>query len=185
MRRIALFCVLSLGALPALAKVEVEAVQHDSLGPVLAVRISEEIAIGDSESLLVGARANPGRFARKVALLDSIGGSVSEAMRLGRLLRELGFDTLVPTGGLCQGTCVYLLAAGHKKSVKGHVGLHRPYFPGGDSANSARASARQDSAAYFREMNIPRRLLDDMSRIEPNRMQVLTPTELKRYGLDD
>ena len=57
------------------------------------------------------SRAHPGKFARKILLLDSIGGSAAEAMRMGRLLRETGFETLVPAKGVCQGSCIYLLAA--------------------------------------------------------------------------
>ena len=103
-------------ALTAHAQVEVEA----NAG-LLAAKISEEIVPGDYEKLLRGLRANPGKHTRKVVLLDSIGGSVPEAIRMGRLLRELGFSARVPEGALCQGTCVYLLAAGRDKQVLGHV----------------------------------------------------------------
>ncbi|MBB1520012.1 COG3904 family protein [Aquipseudomonas guryensis] len=176
-----LFC-----APAAMAKVEVEAVQHKTIGRMLVAKVSEEIAPGDYEQLLRGIMANPGKFAQKVLLLDSIGGSVPEAIRMGRLVREAGFDTLVPSTGVCQGTCVYLLAAGRDKTVRGHVGIHRPPFPGGDSAQSALspAGARYSPAAYFREMGIPGSLLEDMHRIEPSKMRVLSIQELARYRLN-
>nr|WP_167394928.1 hypothetical protein [Pseudomonas furukawaii] len=182
--RVALFCLASLAAAPALSKVEVQGVQHAKAGRILAVQISEEIAPGDYESLMQGLRANPGKFDRKMALLDSIGGSVAEAIRMGRLLRETGFEVMVPSDGLCQGSCVYLLAAGLKKTVKGYVGLHRPYFPEGDSARAAEASGRYSPAAYLKEMNIPLSLLDAMHSAEPTRMRVLTRDELDRYRLN-
>lgn len=92
----------------AFARVEVAPVQNKSLGLTLAVRITEDIAPGDYERLLQGLKHNPGKFARKIALLDSIGGSLGEAIKMGRLLREAGFDTWVPRNSVCQGTCVYL-----------------------------------------------------------------------------
>lgn len=184
--RAALLCLSACLPLTALAKVEVEAAQHKTLGSVLAVKISEDIAPGDYEALLKGIRAHPGTFTRKIVLLDSIGGSAPEAIRMGRLLRETGFDALVPSTGVCQGSCVYLLAAGQKRTVKGHVGLHRPYFPSGDSAlaHAQQRNQRYDPAAYFREMNVASQLASEMQRIEPHRMRVLSPQELARFKLD-
>lgn len=181
----AILCAAAFYAVATQARVEVEAAQQHNLGPVLAARISEDIAPGDYEALLKGLRANPGKFARKIALLDSIGGSAPEAMRIGHLLRETGFDVLIPTDGVCQGSCIYLLAAGHKKTVHGHVGLHRPPFPAGDSAQAqaAHQGQRYSPAAYFREMNVPTRLADEMQRIAPHRMRVLSAEELAGYGL--
>lgn len=176
--------VLLMCAVPVWAKVEVQAGQHKSQGLILVAKISEDIAPGDYEALLKGIRNNPGSFARKIVMLDSIGGSVSEAMRMGRLLRETGFETLVPSTGVCQGSCVYLLAAGTRKTVRGHVGIHRPYYSGSDSVHSASAGVtRASQVAYFNSMQIPLALVDRINSTEPRRMQVLNSGELKRYGL--
>ncbi|WP_271411980.1 hypothetical protein [Pseudomonas sp. Q1-7] len=180
----AVFCLAILCSAAASAKVEIQPVQHGKAGRILAVQISEDIAPGDYEALMRGLLANPGKFDRKLALLDSIGGSVTEAIRLGRLLRETGFDVMVPTDGVCQGSCVYLLAAGRRKTVRGYVGLHRPYFPHGDSALAAGTGSAYSPAAYLREMNIPLSLLNDMNGIEPTHMRVLTRDELARYRLN-
>ncbi|HCE7672406.1 TPA: hypothetical protein NHQ68_006538, partial [Pseudomonas aeruginosa] len=152
---------------------------------VLTVRVSEEIAPGDYETLLKGLRNNPGTYSRKLLLLNSIGGSVPEAIRMGRLLRESGFDALVPSSSVCQGTCVYLLAAGKRKTVRGYVGLHRPYNAHGDSLHSRSANGmRYDSAAYFREMDIPSTLVQAMQSTDPKRMRVLSAKELAQYRLN-
>ena len=96
-----ILCAALLGSSQVLAKVEVQAGQHKTLGRILVAKVSEEIVPGDYEALLKGIKANPGKFSRKIVMLDSIGGSVSEAMRIGRLLRETAFDSLVPsTGGV-------------------------------------------------------------------------------------
>lgn len=185
MLRAALLCTTALfttalGSSLAFAQVEVKPVQHSKVGEVLAVRISEDIAPGDYERLFKGLIANPGKFARKVALLDSIGGSAAESIKMGRLLREAGFETLVPTNSVCQGSCVYLLAAGKQRTVRGYVGLHRPYYPAGDSSQAA---GSYNARAYLRDMDIPLELADTMQSIDPQRMRVLTTQELQRYGL--
>lgn len=184
--RVALVGACVFGSAGAMAKVEVQAVQHKSVGRILAVNVSEDIAPGDYEALLKGITGNPGKYAKKLLLLDSIGGSVPEAIRMGRLLREAGFDALVPAGSVCQGTCVYLLAAGRDKTVRGAVGLHRPYFAHGDSAqaNAAARGVKYSPSAYFKEMNIPTSLADELQRIAPTQMRVLSVQELARYRLD-
>lgn len=183
--RTALFFLASLHTAGALARVEIEPVQNSNLGPILAAKISEDIAPGDYEVLFKGIMANPGKHARKIVLLDSIGGSVPEAIRMGRLLRETGFDVIVPSDGLCQGACVYLLAAGNRKTVRGAVGLHRPYYPAGDSslAEFTHKGVHYNTRAYFREMKVAPALVDEMQRIEPGRMRVLSQQELARFGL--
>ena len=181
-----LLCASLLASTAAIGKVEVEAVQHKTAGRILAVSVSEDIAPGDYEALLAGLTANPGKYTKKLALLDNIGGSVPEAIKMGRLLREAGFDTLVQNNAVCQGSCVYLLAAGRDKTVRGHVGIHRPYFANGDSAqaNLAGNASRYSPAVYFKEMNIPSRLADDMQSIAPSNLRVLTALELASYRLD-
>lgn len=181
-----LLCASLLASTAAIGKVEVEAVQHKTAGRILAVSVSEDIAPGDYEALLAGLTANPGKYTKKLALLDNIGGSVPEAIKMGRLLREAGFDTLVQNNAVCQGTCVYLLAAGREKTVRGHVGIHRPYFANGDSAqaNTTGKGTSYSTAAYFKEMNIPSRLVDDMQAVAPSNLRVLTALELASYRLD-
>ncbi len=175
---------LVLCAAPVLAKVDVQAGEHKTQGRMLVVKVSEEIALGDYEALLKGIRNNPGTFARKIVMLDSIGGNVSEAMRMGRLLRETGFDTLVPSTGVCQGSCVYLLAAGKRKTVRGHVGIHRPYYNGSDSAHSTSNSvSRSSQISYFKDMQVAPELLEAINSTAPQRMRVLSASELKRYRL--
>ncbi|MFH6598261.1 hypothetical protein ACEVAQ_06010 [Ectopseudomonas khazarica] len=179
--RSTLFGTALLSALTAQAQVQVEA----NAG-MLAAKISEEIAPGDYEKLLKGLRANPGQYKRKVVLLDSVGGSAPEAIRMGRLLRETGFDALVPSSGLCQGSCIYLLAAGRKRTINGYVALRRPPFPAGDSAQAQAAHGNQplSPARYLRDMGIDVRLAEDIYQVAPGQLRLLSQDELKRYRLN-
>lgn len=178
--RFALIATTLLTALSANGQIKVEA----NAG-LLAVKISEEIVPGDYEKLLQGLRANPGQHKRKVALLDSIGGSAPEAIRMGRLLRETGFEVLVPSGGLCQGSCIYLLAAGKKRTINGHVALRRPPFQAGDSALAQAAHGRQpfSPATYFHDMGVDVRLAEAIYQAPPGRLHLLSKEDLARYRL--
>ena len=102
---------------------------------------------------------------------------------MGYLLRETGFDALVPASAVCQGSCIYLLAAGRQRTIRGHVGLHRPYIANGESALSSGQRPRRTPQAYLRDMGVNPRLADDMQLIDPWRMRVLTHRELARYRL--
>ncbi|WP_462379556.1 COG3904 family protein [Pseudomonas sp. Marseille-QA0892] len=138
-------------------------------------QLSEEMALKDLSNTSF-----------KVAVLNSTGGEVYEAMKIGRLLRRERFDTTVPQGGACQSACVYLLAAGIGKAVYGLVGIHRPYFsvsPNGDAGASLKR-VKAISADYFDEMNVPTRLADDMYSIQPSDMKVLSVAELGSYRLN-
>lgn len=183
MLRLLTLCALALFACTAHAKVEVLLLEHEGQGQVLVARVTEQIAPGDYEALLKGIMAHPGKHARKLLILDNIGGSAAEAMRMGYLLRETGFDVLVPEAAVCQGSCIYLLAAGRQRTVRGHVGLHRPYIANGESALSIGQRPHRAPRIYFRDMGVNTRLADDMQLIEPWRMRVLTQRELARYRL--
>ncbi|MGG2397786.1 hypothetical protein ACJRW5_12690 [Pseudomonas sp. SH1-B] len=178
--RFTLFGTALFTVLTAHAKVEVEA-----QAGMLAAKISEEIVPGDYERLLKGLRANPGQYKRKIVLLDSIGGSAPEAIRMGRLLRETGFETLVPARGMCQGSCIYLLAAGSKRTINGDIALRRPPFPAGDSAQAQAAHGRQpySPARYFRDMGVDVRLAEDIYQVAPGQLRLLSQDDLRRYRL--
>ncbi len=87
MLRLATLCALALFACTAHAKVEVLPLEHEDQGLVLVARVTEQIAPGDYEALLKGIMAHPGKYARKLLILDNIGGSTAEAMRMGYLLQ--------------------------------------------------------------------------------------------------
>ena len=79
MLRLATLCSLALFACTAHAEVEVLPLEHEDQGLVLVARVTEQIAPGDYEALLKGIMAHPGKYARKLLILDNIGGSAPEA----------------------------------------------------------------------------------------------------------
>ncbi len=101
--------------------------------------------------------SNQRKLKGSTVVLDSSGGSVLDAIALGRRWRELGLRTTVgtvvekpDTGGIkrtiapeayCESMCVFLLLSGHARHVPvgAHVRVHQIWM--GDRADDAKAAS--------------------------------------------
>jgi ATP-dependent protease ClpP protease subunit len=123
-------------------------------------------------------------------VLGSLGGSVSAAMRIGRLIRNTGCRTVVGSGATCASACVLVFAAGLSRVVGARIlnpslillgdwdsvavqgpskiGIHRPALadapPETDmtSVKTAAERVEKELRKYAGEMNVSPRLIDDM-----------------------
>lgn len=98
----------------------------EPFGSVLLV--SGEIDLGDAarfKAHLNGMSVQP-----DVIALHSPGGVVSEALEIGRTVREKELATAVLSGSFCVSSCPYILAGGTERLVsrRGIVGLHQHYY---------------------------------------------------------
>lgn len=140
--------------------------------------------------------------------IDSQGGSVNEAMKLGRYIKKNrmdvrvslmhmirknnAFDVDTAVGGVCLSACIFVLAGGVQRSADtefSRVGIHRPYFENVKSNSSVseiraeREKSRKIILDYFLESDINPSLLDDMLSIPPGEVRILSKEELRRYRL--
>jgi hypothetical protein len=120
--------------------------------------------------------------------LNSPGGDVRASLQLGRLLRQEGRAAIVGPDHHCASACVFVLAGAPMKIVYGRVAIHRPYVPNDVLTNAADQKARygelsKEVKPFLEEMNVLPTLYDDMIRISPGTVRVLTKPELERYGL--
>jgi ATP-dependent protease ClpP protease subunit len=122
--------------------------------------------------------------------LDTPGGSLSEAIAIGRLLRKEQASAQIEWDGICYSACVIVLAGAVHRYIEGQVGIHRPYFndvPKGeispDKISETLKSTLQELRAYFGEMNVNEQLADAMLRIEPEHVRLLSSSELNSFGL--
>lgn len=62
--------------------------------------------------------------------LNSTGGVVDEALKIGRMVRKLSLNTVIMPGTICVSSCPYILAGGTERqvSLSGSVGLHQHYY---------------------------------------------------------
>jgi hypothetical protein len=107
--------------------------------------------------------------------INSAGGSVAAAMKIGRALRSAEAWVTVPTYGRCASACVLIYAGGVIRVNYGPIQIHRPYSLNPDSSLSKAqqrfASMERDVRSYLRAMNVSQMLFDRMVRVAPDRIE--------------
>jgi hypothetical protein len=151
-------------------------------------RLEGSIAAGDGArviKLIVEARPVPGRL-----ILQSPGGSVDDALSLGRHLRAEGIGTAMLPGEYCFSACPYILAGGAARDIPDDalVGVHQHYF--GENTLLPAAFAVEDIQAgqgevmaYLDAMGIDPMLMQHALTTPPDEIYILLPEELRAYGL--
>lgn len=124
-------------------------------------------------------------------VLNSLGGSVPDAMEIGEIIRRKGFPTLVSQGDECDSACVLILAAGVQRVAMGRVGIHRPHFDeklfaqlGQTEAREKYAQMEESVRKYLSHMGMPDTLYAAMLRVSSDDARYLSHEELVDYGLD-
>ncbi|UOA27932.1 hypothetical protein [Pseudosulfitobacter sp. DSM 107133] len=139
-----------------------------------AARISDQIA-----------KADP---APERLVLQSPGGSVADALELGRFIRARGIATEMRSDEVCYSACPYLLAAGIPRTIAdtASVGVHQHYF--GQSTILPAAFAVEDIQRgqgevmmYLNDMGIDPLVMQHALTTPPDEIYVLLPEELERY----
>ncbi|WP_299691070.1 hypothetical protein [uncultured Tateyamaria sp.] len=127
--------------------------------------------------------------APETVILQSPGGSVQDALALGRHLRNKGIATRMLAGEFCYSACPYLLAAGPTRDIAddASVGVHQHYF--GENTFLPAAFAVEDIQrgqaevmTYLDEMGIDPLVMTHALSTPPDQIYVLLPDELERYG---
>lgn len=157
---------------------------------LVSVEFTGEIQPADFEELrrLIEPRLSTTNSFRWFKL-NSRGGDVATAMKIGRYIRELQFETHVQDDAQCLSSCVFILAAGlYKLTSASNIGIHRPFSASVDSVSRevATRNYREMTARifeYFDEMNIPRGLPELMLSISPEEVLMLTFVDLVKFGL--
>lgn len=155
------------------------------------VRMVGTIAPGDGERL---ASLLADRFgaedAPEALLLHSPGGSVGDALMLGRALRDRGIATEIAPGDLCLSACPYIFAGGATRTVQegGSLGVHQHYF--GENIVQPAFLAVEDIQrgqgqvmAYLAEMGLDPLLMQHALMTVPESIYIFVAEELDRYGI--
>lgn len=151
-------------------------------GQITPADVGEVQSYVDAADLYVSGEQG----ALRMLVLNSDGGDLGAAMKIGKIVREYGYFAKVLPKARCLSACVYILAAAKQKQVLGSVGVHRPYFGSYEGGNAGKdiAKALQGSKQYFREVNIPDGLAEIMFSTPPEEIKILSAEELRAYRLD-
>jgi len=155
--------------------------------------VSKTITPQDYTDVAKTANLMQGRYGDRwivIAKLNSTGGNVSAALKIGRFLRKKGAMANVDENAVCLSSCVYVLAGATYRAVDGIVGIHRPYEPNDgeiseDAQKTKYAKLGKEIISYLQAMNIPTRLYEDSLFISPDRIKILSYNETQGYGLNE
>ena len=150
-------------------------------------RLEGGISDGDAErlsALITQADPRPDTL-----ILQSPGGSVADALALGRVIRREGIATQMLSGEFCYSACPYVLAAGATRDIHADasVGVHQHYFgentflPAGFAVEDIQRG-QAEVMAYLNDMGIDPLVMQHAMSTPPDEIYVLLPAELEAYG---
>lgn len=123
--------------------------------------------------------------------LNSTGGDIEAAIGIGRLLRKMSAMVVVPIDGKCYSACVFIVAGGVTRILGDDmIGIHRPYSTRTDERDYATVQAEYNRIAalaksYLQGMNVSPALYDAMVAVPPDKLRILSHSELVEFGLNE
>lgn len=127
-------------------------------------------------------------------LLDSNGGTLSEALRIGRLINDYKLLTIVENnkGNVCNSACFFIWAGGSYRA--GNPAIHRPYLPNRglaqttlDAASQLYSEMTKEIERFLSELELDRHLPPDfvstMMSTPPQDAFLLSRFERRSPGL--
>jgi len=119
----------------------------------------------------------------KTVVLNSTGGSVQDAIAMGRLIREKKFSTAVENGNFCASSCPLVFAGGVERRAgeKAAIGVHQVFSPTDNPAANTMDQAQRISAdcqKFLVEMGVDPRLWIHAMETPKSELYRLKPDEL-------
>jgi hypothetical protein len=146
------------------------------------------IAPGSAEAFASEVNAR-GEYIRTV-VLNSPGGSVGDALEMGRLIRAKGFATEVEKDRICVSSCPLVFVGGAKRAAGANaiIGVHQVFAP--DPAEAARhdtmSEAQRVSARcqrYLAEMGIDLKMWVHAMETPKDQLFIFSANELRELNI--
>lgn len=151
------------------------------------IRVTGIIMAGDAQLLRTILKAEPDPA---VVVFNSRGGSVTEAMEMGRDIRRYGASTYVGKGQLCVSACILAFMGGTRRAVakEGELGSHQFYWPDGTAPSGREATviSQRLSASVLRHfiaLEVDPEALTLIMDTAPAEMLIFTPELQERFRL--
>ena len=174
MARTALAAVALLGSAASAAEIE-----HYSSDGAHVIFITGMIAPGDRQKF-----ANIALSADSaVVVLISDGGTLGEAIEIGKAIRMKGFATYVPTERICASSCALIWLAGSPRGMSSNarIGFHAAYLiASGEVSSSANALI----GSYLSKLNLSESAIWKLTAAAPTEMRWLSPAEAAQLGIE-
>lgn len=120
-----------------------------------------------------------------IVIFDSPGGDLWTGLEIGRAIRLMGFDTLVPSGSSCKSACAIAWLGGENRymAADGAVGFHAAYVEGEAGALETGAG-NAVIGAYLYSLGLSFPTINALTSAPPEGMLYLTCDEAKRMGIE-
>jgi hypothetical protein len=161
-------------------------------GADVFVLMKGEIIPGDYAHLLQFAVNNNVNLARIIFILSSPGGDVSEALKIGHLVKSLYARVSVgPVTGQCVSACFIIFASAVRRLTNDgmSVGIHRPYvYPdrlrslSPSAAEALETDALLDAEKYLHDLRVPTSLVEEMFEHASTEVHWLNKREFLELG---
>ena len=158
------------------------------------LQLTGTIVPGSADRVAAEVAAH-GEYVKTVAL-DSPGGAVGEALKIGQLIRDKGFATSVAAGALCASSCPLVFAGGKERiaTARSAIGVHQIYAAvpiaslgsqiqaAGQAMSDAQTMTAQ-IARYLTQMGVNEEVWLRALETPPDRLTYLNANDLKRLNL--
>jgi len=164
------------------------------LGPGGVLSLTGSIDPGSFERVQAEIAAR-GEYVKSVSL-NSPGGSVSDAVKIGALMVVGEYTTSVAPGALCASSCPLILAGGKVRTASKHsaIGVHQIYamasaddLPSGLAGVGTAMSEAQKTTAiitrYLNSTSVDPAMWLHALETPPDQLYYLSPEELAKYRL--
>ncbi|MFV8816678.1 hypothetical protein [Haliea sp. E17] len=123
--------------------------------------------------------------------LDSPGGLISEAMKIGEFVAQRKMPTSVHHAERCFSACVLIYAAGWQRIPGGKIGIHRPFSTeiSTESLSFSQYLEQYENLTpvlkkYYGKFGVSPTIVDVMNVVTSDNIKILSAEELELYGLD-
>ena len=173
----------------AASAAEFRLVRDETQPDVPVLYMTGKIQKGDAASLsrLLKSNLKYGPSVTEI-WLNSPGGELDEAVRIGELIEKLGYTAIVPLGATCASACFFVWVGASARLAPGDLVIHRPYFHMRDSSQSpsdfenAYRATNEAAALYLRQRNVPAYLIERMLQLSSADGYPLSSEDKVRIG---
>lgn len=170
-----------------MTSLEFRFLERAGFGRIMAVEGA--IAPGDAKRFAAALEeAMAGEAPPETVSLHSPGGSLSDALVIGKAVREAGLDTLVVAGGACVSACPTILFGGVERRISrdAWIGMHQSFLGDVSLVTTRRAVSevqrlQGEVIAFTREAGVDPGVHVHALTTPPEDVYFLLPEQLEEY----
>jgi hypothetical protein len=155
------------------------------------IELQGEIRNGDYRRLIALIESSPISFLNANSIvLNSKGGSVTEALRIAEAVEKTSLVTLVGSSNICASACFLVFIAGPLHWAEGSVLIHRPYLASEAYAESelstttkSQRNAMINMRKYLEDRSVPASLIELMMSRASTEAYHLTDNDKMKLGV--